>query len=167
MDIPLGFISGIVGSILSYLKSKPKVAVEANIILEDAGGSGSADDSFWSFWKDLYIELCISNTGAPTTVKSVFISMQKNRHEVLRFCPYKTLQYINFKNLYKSPQLEKNLEGSRINTNDSWGPHIVVFTGVRDGTKEEIILSGCESFLIVEVVGQKLKSLPVKVLGFP
>ncbi len=173
MDWVWGFLSGIASlavaifTYFKYIRYRPKVNVEAKVEFEEAGGTGSADDTFWRLWKDVYITICIANTRGPATVKTAFISMNKNGSEVLRFHPYKTIQYIDFKKPYKSPQLEKNLAGSRIDTNDSWGPHVVVFTAIRGGKKEEITLSDCESFLIIEVVGQKLKSLPVKVFSFP
>ena len=161
MEIPWGFISGLVWRLISLAKSKPRVAVEAEFVYEEGGGTSNVGGTAWNVWKDMYLNLCVMNTGAPTTIKKVFISIKDGRNEVLRFSPWKVLEYVQHKQPNKSPELNKALIGSRIDTNDCWGPDIVLFTTSKIVNGEKPELPDGKRFLIVEVVGQRIKPLKV------
>jgi hypothetical protein len=155
MEIPLAFISELLWKVLSLVKSRPRVAIEAKLVFEDGGGTSNVGGTVWNLWEDLYINLCISNTGAPTTIKRAYISVREKNHEVLRFSPWKVLEYINYKELTKSPEINKSLLGARIENNDSWGPHNVLFTAQKIVTGKDARLPDGEHLLVVEVVGQR------------
>ena len=157
MEIPWGLISGLLGRILSIVKSRPRVAVEAEFVYEEGGGTSNVGGTAWNLWKDIYLKLCVTNIGAPTTIKSVFISIKDGKNEVLRFSPCKVLEYIQYKQPSKSPELEKVLIGARIDTNDCWGPDIVLFTTSKIINGEQPRLPDGERFVIVESVGQRQK----------
>ena len=161
MEIPWGMISGLGWKVYSIFKSKPRVAVEAEFLFEDGGGSGNVGGTVWNLWKDIYLNLCVTNTGAPTTIKRAYILIRDKKQEVLRFSPWKVLEYINYKDLGKSPEVDKTLLGDRIETNDSWGPHIVLFTAQKIVSGKDAKLPDGERFLIVEAVGQKIKLIRI------
>lgn len=162
MDIPWGFFSEIVWKVVSLVKKpKPNVTVEAELLFEDMGGSGNVGGTVWNLWKDIYVRLCVVNTGCATHIKDAFVSIQKNGHEALRFSPWKTIEYINYKNLSKSPELNKPLLGARIDTNDLWGPHIVLFTASKVVKGVNAMLPEGKPLLVVEVVGQRPKQLHI------
>jgi len=137
------------------------VAIEAEFVFEDGGGSSNVGGTVWNLWKDLYLKVCVTNTGGPTTIKNAFISIRDRGHEVLRFSPWKVLKYINCESRSESPELDKTLLGARIETNDSWGPHIVLFTMQKVVSGEHARLPDGERLLTVEVVGQRPKRLKV------
>lgn len=161
MQIPLGFVSELIWRIFSIVKSRPRVAIEAEFVHEEGGGTSNVGGTVWNLWKDIYLSLCVTNTGVPTTVKRAYVSVRNKKHEVLRFLPWKVLEYINYKDITKSPELNKTLLGTRIETNDSWGPHIVLFTTQKIISGEHARLPDGERFLAVEVVGQRLKPFKV------
>lgn len=156
MEVLWGIISDLILKVLSVLRTRPRVAVEAKLEFEDGGGTSNVGGTVWNLWEDLYLNLCVTNTGTPATIKRAYISVRNKKHEVLRFSPWKALEYINHKDLTKSPELNKTLQGARLETNDSWGPHIVLFTaqGIVTG-KDARLPSGNEHLLVVEVVGQR------------
>ena len=155
----LSLISGLLGRILSIRRPRPRVAIEAEYIVEEGGGTSNVGGTAWNVWKDIYLRLCVTNTGAPTTIKNVFISIKDGRNEVLRFLPWKVLEYVQRKQPSKSPELKKVLIGSRIDTNDCWGPDIVLFTTSKIVNGEKPRLPDGERLLTVEVVGQRLKDV--------
>jgi len=164
METLLGFlslISGLLGRILPIVKSRPRVGIEAEFVHEEGGGTSNIGGTAWNLWQDMYLKLCVMNTGVPTTIKNVSISIKDGKNEVLRFSPWKVLEYINYKQTGKSPELDKALIGARINTNDCWGPHIVLFTTSKIVTGKEPSLPDGERLLIVEVVGQRPKLLRI------
>lgn len=161
MEIPWGFISGLVWKIFSTGKSRPRVAIEAEFVFEDGGGNSNVGGTLWNLWKDIYLSLCVTNTGAPTTIKRAYISVRDKNRELLRFSPWKVLKYIDYKQPSKSPELDKTLLGVRIETNDSWGPHIVLFTAQKIVSGKDAKLPDGERFLIVEAVGQRIKQLRI------
>ena len=161
MEIPCGIISGLGWKVYSIFKSKPRVAVEAEFLFEDGGGSSNVGGTVWSLWKDVYLNLCVTNTGAPTTIKRAYISVRDKKHEVLRFSPWKVLKHINYEQLSESHELDKILPGARIETNDSWGPNIALFTTQKIVTGKDARLPDGERFLIVEVVGQRVRPFKV------
>lgn len=161
MDIPWGVISGLGWKVFSILKSRPRVAIEAEFVFEDGGGNSNVGGTLWNLWKDIYLKLCVTNTGAPTTVKSASMSIQDRGHEVLRLSLWKVVKYINHEQPDKSPELDKTLLGTRLETNDSWGPHIVLFTAQKIVSGKDAKLPGGERFLIVEAVGQRIKPLRI------
>lgn len=63
--------------------------------------------------------------------------------------------------LKDSDELGKVPIGARIDTNDYWGPDIVLFTTLKIVDGEQPKLPNGERFLNVEVVGQRLKHLKV------
>jgi hypothetical protein len=63
--------------------------------------------------------------------------------------------------LKDSDELGKVLIGARIDTNDCWGPDIVLFTTLKIVDGEQPKLPNGGRFLNVEVVGQRLKHLKV------
>ena len=157
----LSFLSGIVWKIFARFKDRPNVAIEAETKLVNAQGTSNIDGTVWNLWEDWYVWVCVSNTGAPTTVKDAYISIIRHKGEVIRFRPWKTHQHINYKRLWESPEIDKPLVGARIGTNDAWGPHIVLFTAqnIVRSESENPILSDGAPFLVVEVVGQKPRRL--------
>ena len=162
MEILLGFISLIsklIERTFSIIKSKPHISIEAEFVHEEGGGNSNVGGTVWNLWQNQYLNLCVKNTGAPTTIKKMYISVRNDRHEVLRFSPWKTLKYINYENPSKSPELNKTLQATRLETNDCWGPHIVLFTAQEIVTGENASLPDGAYFIIVESVGQK----PVRV----
>lgn len=161
MEIPWGMISGLGWKVYSIFKSKPRVAIEAELLFEDEGGSGNVGGTVWNLWKDIYLSLCVTNTGAPTTIKRAYISVRDKNRELLRFSPWKVLKYIDYKHPSKSPELDKTLLGVRIETNDSWGPHIILFTVQEIVTGKDAKLPDGERFLIIEAVGQRIKPLRI------
>ena len=161
MEIPWGIISGLGWKVYSIFKSKPRVAVEAQFLFEDGGGSSNVGGTVWNLWTDIYLNLCVTNTGAPTTIKRAYISVRDKNHEVLRFSPWKVLKHINYEHLSESPEIDKMLLGARIETNDSWGPNIVLFTTQEIVTGKDARLPDGERFLIVEAVGQRVKPIRI------
>ena len=161
MDIPWGIISGLGWKVYSIFKSKPRVAVEAEFIFENGGGSSNVGGTVWNLWKDIYLNLCVTNTGAPTTIKRAYISIRDKKQEVLRFSPWKVLKHINYEDLSESPEIDKTLRGARIETNDSWGPNIVLFTTQEIVSGKDASLPDGERFLTIEVVGQRVRPLKI------
>jgi hypothetical protein len=161
MGIPWEIISGLGWKVYSIIKSKPRVAVEVEFLFEDGGGSSNVGGTVWNLWRDIYLDLCVTNTGAPTTVKRAYISVRDNKHEVLRFSSWKVLKHINYKDLSESPEIDKTLSGAKIGTNDSWGPHVVLFTTQSIVSGEDASLPDGERFLFIEVVGQRLRPLKI------
>ena len=142
-------------------RPRPRVAIEAEYISEEGGGTSNVGGTAWNVWKDVYLRLCVINTGAPTTIKNVFISIKDGRNEVLRFSSWKVLEYIQRKQPSKSPELDKVLIGARIDANDCWGPDIVLFTTSKIVNGEQPRLPDGARFLTVEIVGQRPKPLKV------
>ena len=161
MDIPWGIISGVGWKVYSIFKSKPRVAVEVEFLFEDGGGSSNVGGTVRNLWRDIYLNLCVTNTGAPTTIKRAYISIRDKKQEVLRFSPWKVLKYINYEHLSESPEIDKTLLGVTIETNDSWGPHIVLFTTQEVVSGKNTKLPDGERFIIVEAVGQRIKPLRI------
>jgi len=142
-------------------RPRPRVAVEAEFLFEDGGGSSNIGGTVWNLWNDIYLNLCVTNTGAATTVKRAYISVRDKKHEVLRFSLWKVLRHINYKDLSESPEIDKTLPGTRIETNDSWGPHVVLFTTQSIVSGENAELPPGERFLFIEVVGQRVRPLKI------
>jgi hypothetical protein len=137
------------------------MTIEAEFVFEEGSGTSNVGGTAWNLWKDIYLKLCVTNTGAPATIKNVFISIRDGKNEVLRFSPWKVLEYIQRKQPSESPELDKVLIGARIDTNDCWGPDIVLFTASKIVNGKQPRLPDGERFLAVEVVGQRLKSIGI------
>ena len=157
MATPWGMILELGWKVYSIFKSKPRVAVEAELLFEDEGGNSNVGGTVWNLWKDIYLSLCVTNTGAPTTIKRAYISVRDKNRELLRLSPWKVLKHINHKQPSKSPELDKMLPGVRIETNDSWGPHTILFTVQEIVTGKDAKLPDGERFLIIEAIGQSIK----------
>jgi predicted HTH transcriptional regulator len=52
--------------------SKPFVAVEVESVYEEGGGTSNIEGTAWNLWYDIYLNVCITNTGAPTTIKRAY-----------------------------------------------------------------------------------------------
>jgi hypothetical protein len=156
MILPWEAIASLFLKGISILRTRPRVAVETKLVFEDGGGSSNVGGTVWNLWKDLYVDICVTNAGTPTTIKRAYVSIRNKKREVLRFSPWKSLEYINYKDLTKSPELDKTLQGTRLETNDSWGPHIVLFSGQEIVTgKNAQLPDGNQNLLVIEVVGQR------------
>lgn len=155
MDILLGLLLGLLDRLHIIAKSRSHVAVEAKHVFEDGGGTSNVGATVWNVWNDIYVKLCVTNTGAPTTIKDVYISVRDGRNEVLSFSQWKVLKHINYKLASKSPELDKVLIGARIDTNDCWGPDIVLFTASKIIREKSPKLPEGEHYIVVETVGQK------------
>jgi len=155
----LSFVSGLMERVFSITRSRPHIRIEAELVREEGGGSSNVGGTVWNVWKDIYLKLCVTNTSGPTTIKSAFISVKDGRDEVLRFSPWKVLRYVQREEPSKSPELNKTLQGTRLQTNDSWGPDIVLFSAQKIVVSESPSLPDGERFITVEVVGQR----PVRV----
>jgi len=79
----------------------------------------------------------------------------------MRYKAVKVLEGINYKKLEDFPELNKPLLDARIDTNDSWGPYIVLFTASKVVMGDHPSLPEGEAFLVVEVVGQRHKKLRI------
>ena len=163
MNVPWGVIAGLAWKLLSILKSRPCLSIEAELVFEDAGGCSNASGTLWNLWKELYLKLCVTNKGGPTTIKEAYVSVRDGSNEVLRFLPWKVLKYINRKDPSGSPELKKALIGARLKTNDSWGPHFVLFTTQTTVSNQNHELPEGDFFLIIEVVGQRRKALRIQI----